>query len=253
MDGVLYVGKRPIPGASKAIEHLRRKGKKLMFVTNKSTSTRRMYALLLRRMGIKAKESEIITSAYATTLYLKRVSPGAKVYVVGEKGLKLELKRGGFKVLSEAEAGEADYVVVGMDRTFNYKKLTAALRALLKGAEFIATNPDQTYPTEQGICPGAGAMIGALRGSANRGPKVVIGKPSPHMLKASLALLGVKASRAAVVGDKLDTDVLAGKRVGAKTVLVLTGVTPRVEAERAKGTKLEPDLVLNSIRELVVN
>ena len=253
MDGVLYVGKKPIPGASRTIEHLRRKGKKLMFVTNKSTSTRRMYALLLRRMGIKARESEIITSAYATTLYLKRASPGAKVYVIGEKGLKLELKRGGFKVLPEAEAEQADYVVVGMDRTINYRKLTAALRALLKGAEFIATNPDQTYPTEHGICPGAGAMIGALKGSAGRGPKAIIGKPSPHMLRISLALLKTKPSETAIVGDKLDTDVLAGKRAGVKTVLVLTGVTSKAEAQQAKGTKLEPDLVIENLMDLAVN
>lgn len=253
MDGVLYRGKMPIPGASEAVEHLRKKGKKLVFVTNKSAHTRRVYARLLARMGIPARESEIVTSAYATSLYLRKRFPNARLYVIGERGLRWELRRAGFKLMSDERAEEAYFVVTGMDRTITYKKLTAGLRALLAGAEFIATNPDANYPTETGICPGAGAMIGALVGCSGKRPKIVIGKPSPQMIKISLTLLDSKPSETAIVGDRIETDVVAGKRAGLKTILVLTGVSSKRDVERVKGTKLAPDFVIQSLREMVVN
>lgn len=253
MDGVLYRGKMPIPGASEATKYLRRRGKKLAFVTNKSTHTRRAYARLLARMGIPAHESEIVTSAYATSLYLRKHSPGARLYVIGEPGLKLELRRAGFRLVPDERSKEADFVVAGMDRAITYKKITSGLRALLAGAELIATNPDAYYLTETGICPGAGAMIGALVGSSGKRPKVVIGKPSPQMIKISLALLNSKPGETAIVGDKIETDVLAGKRAGLKTILVLTGVSSKRDAERVKGTKLAPDFVIQSVKDLVVS
>ena len=252
MDGVLYTGEVPIKGAAEAIAHLRRKGKKLAFVTNKSAYTRREYARTLARMGIAAHESEIVTSGYATSLYLRRRAPGARIYAMGEPGLKRELEQAGFKLLPDARAEEADFVVVGMDRAITYKKITAGLRALLRGAEFIATNPDGTYPTETGISPGAGAMVGALVGSSGKKPKVIIGKPSLHMIKISLEVLGSKPSETAIVGDGLDTDVLVGKRVGLTTILVLTGVSSRQDVKRVQGTKMAPDFVIRSIRDLVV-
>jgi len=252
MDGVLYTGEAPIKGAAEAVAYLRKKGKKLAFVTNKSTYTRREYARTLARMRIAARESEIVTSAYATSLYLRKRAPGARIYVVGEPGLKQELGQAGFKLLPDARAEEADFVVVGMDRTFTYKKITAGLRALLAGAEFIATNPDGTYPTETGISPGAGAMIGALAGSSGKQLKVVIGKPSTHMIKIALRILGSTPSETAIVGDGLDTDILVGKRVGLSTILVLTGVSSRQDVKRVRGTKMVPDFVIKSIRDLVV-
>jgi phosphoglycolate/pyridoxal phosphate phosphatase family enzyme len=252
MDGVLYIGEAPVKGAAEAIASLRKKGKKLAFVTNKSTSTRREYVRKFARMGIAARESEIVTSAYATSLYLRRRAPGARVYVIGEPGLKRELKRAGLKLLPDTNAKKADFVVAGMDRTITYKKITAALRALLAGADLIATNPDGAYPTETGISPGAGATVGALVGSSGKQPKVVIGKPSTHMIKISLEVFGSKPADTAIVGDKLDTDVLAGKRVGLTTILVLTGVSSRRDAKRARGTKVAPDFVVESIKDLVI-
>jgi phosphoglycolate/pyridoxal phosphate phosphatase family enzyme len=252
MDGVLYLGDVPIKGAAEAVSHLRKKGKKLSFVTNKSTYTRREYSLKLAQMGIIAHESEIVTSAYGTSIYLRRSSPGAKIYVVGESGLKRELGQAGFKILTDARAKEANFVVVGMDRTITYKKLTSGLRALLAGAEFIATNPDPIYPTETGISPGAGAIIGALVGSSGKRPKVVIGKPSPQMIKISLGMLGSTPPETAIVGDKLETDVLVGKRVGLTTILVLTGVSSRRDVEKVRGTRMAPDFVIRSIEDLVV-
>jgi HAD superfamily hydrolase (TIGR01457 family) len=252
MDGVLYTGETPIKGAAEAVAYLRRKGKKLAFVTNKSTYTRREYARTLARMRIPARESEIVTSAYATSLYLRRRAPGARIYVVGELGLKQELGQAGFELLPDARAEEADFVVVGMDRNFTYKKITAGLRALLAGAEFIATNPDGTYPTETGISPGAGAMIGALAGSSGKLPKVVIGKPSAHMIKIALRILGSIPSKTAIVGDSIETDILVGKRIGLTTILVLTGVSSRKDVRSVQGTKMAPDFVIRNIGDLVI-
>ncbi|KUO41309.1 MAG: hypothetical protein AVW06_01460 [Hadesarchaea archaeon DG-33-1] len=252
MDGVLYIGDAPIKGAAEVVAHLRKKGKRLAFVTNKSTYTRRTYVRRLAQMGITARESEIVTSAYATSLYLRRHVPGARVYVIGEPGLKRELGRAGLKLMPDARAREADFVVAGMDRTITYKKITAGLRALLAGAELIATNPDRAYPTETGISPGAGATIGALVGSSGKQPKVVIGKPSPHMIKISLEVLSSTPKKAAIVGDKLDTDVLVGKRVGLTTILVLTGISSRRDVKRARGTEMAPDFVIESLKDLVV-
>lgn len=252
MDGVLYIGEIPVKGAAEAIAHLRKKGKKLAFVTNKSTHTRRAYVRTLAQMGIAARESEIVTSAYATSLYLRRRAPAARVYVIGEPGLKRELKQAGLKLLSDDNAKKADFVVAGMDRTITYKKITAGIRALLAGAEFIATNPDGIYPTETGISPGAGATIGALVGSSGKQPKVVIGKPSVHMIKIALEILGSTPADTAIVGDKLSTDVLVGKRAGLTTILVLTGVNSRRDVKRARGTKVTPDFVIKSIGDLVI-
>lgn len=251
MDGVLYIGETPIEGAAKAINFLRERGKRLIFSTNNSASTRKMYVRKLARMGIKAHESEIVTSAYVTALYLKKYSTNAKVYVVGERGLKLELKRAGLKLVPQEKVEESTHVVVGLDRTVNYKKLTAGLRALLAGAELIATNADAAYPTETGLSPGAGAIIGALVGSSGKEPKLVIGKPSQHMIKTALELLGSKPSETAIVGDRLDTDITVGKRMGLTTILVLSGVSTKLDVTRVKGMKIAPDFVIKKIGDLV--
>ncbi len=252
MDGVLYLGDTPIDGAAKAVAYLRKKGKKIVFMTNNSAYTRRMYVRKLARMGIRAHESEVVTSGYATVLYLRKRSPRARLYVVGEPGLKTELRRGGFEVLSDDRAERADFVVAGLDRTMSYKRLTAGVRALLAGAELIATNTDATYPTESGLCPGAGAVVGALSSSSGKLPKVDIGKPSPNMIKLALAAAGSKPRETAIIGDRLTTDVLAGKQAGLTTMLVLTGVASRRDIKKVKGTRWAPDAVIKSIKSLVV-
>lgn len=247
MDGVLYRGEKPIKGAARAVEAMRRKGKKLVFWTNNSAYTRRAYARRLTRMGIASNESEIITSGYATAFYLRKRAPRAKLYVVGELGLKQELKEADFILLSDERAAEATHVVAGLDRTLSYKKITAALSALLAGAEFVATNVDSTYPTEAGLSPGAGATVGALSGCSGKKP-VVIGKPSVRMLKLALDVLGTKPRETAIVGDRIDTDIAVGKRMGLTTILVLSGVTAERDVARVRGTKLAPDFVLSSIK-----
>lgn len=252
MDGVLYVGATPIEGAAEAVERLREMGKRLVFSTNNSAHTRRAYARMLRRMGIAAKESEIVTSAYVTSLYLREHSPGARIFVIGELGLKKELKMAGFDLLPEERAEEATHVVVGLDRRVTYEKLSLGLRALLAGAELVATNADSTYPTEVGLSPGTGAIVGALVYSSGRRPSVVIGKPSPNMIRVCLDVLGSKPKETAIVGDRLDTDIKAGKRAGLVTILVLTGATARRDVERVMGTRMAPDFVIPSIKDSVV-
>ncbi len=251
MDGVLYVGNTPIEGAAKTVAYLRRKGKKIIFMTNNSGSTRRAYVQKLAKMGIAARESDVLTSGYVAMLYLRERAPRARVYVVGELGLKKELINGGFKILADRRAEEADFVVVGLDRAMSYKKLTAGVRALLAGAELIATNMDATYPTEGGLSPGAGAVVGALSASSGKQPKVVIGKPSPFMIKLALGIVGSRPSETAIVGDKLATDILAGKRFGLKTILVLSGVTSKGDIRKIDVEKM-PDLVVPSIKSLMV-
>jgi HAD superfamily hydrolase (TIGR01457 family) len=251
MDGVLYVGNTPIEGAAKTVLHLRKKDKKIIFVTNNSTNTRHEYVQKLAKMGIAARVSDVFTAGYVARLYLRERAPRARVLVVGGLGLKKEIINGGFKVLTDRRAEEADFVVVGLDRAINYEKLTAGVRALLAGAELIAMNMDATYPTEGGLCPGAGAFVGALSASSGKQPKVVIGKPSPFMIKLALDMVGSRPSKTAIVGDKLSTDILAGKRFGLKTILVLSGVTSKRDIKKIEAEEM-PDLVIPSIKSLMV-
>jgi 4-nitrophenyl phosphatase len=247
MDGVLYTGKRPIYGAPDAVKRFRESGKKLIFSTNNSTITRAGYSRKLTQMGIPVHESEILTSGYATAMYLRNRCSNAKIYVVGEKGLKSELKLAGLEIVPEKEAEKATHVVAGFDRKINYRKISGGLRALLAGAEFIATNTDSTYPTEDGLFPGAGAIIGALAGCSGRGPSLVVGKPSIHMIKIALEMLGAKPKEVVIIGDRIDTDVRAGKIAGIRTVLVLSGVCTEKDAREVMNTKMAPDFVFKSI------
>jgi phosphoglycolate/pyridoxal phosphate phosphatase family enzyme len=251
MDGVLYTGSRVIRGAPGAVKWFRENGKKLIFSTNNSTSTRAGYARKLTRMGIPARESEILTSGYATAAYIRKRCPSAKIYVVGERGLESELKLAGFKLVPQEEAEKATHVVVGFDRKINYRKISGGLTALLAGAEFIATNTDSTYPTEAGLFPGAGAMVGALTGCSGREPSLVIGKPYPHMIKIALGLLGAKPSETVMIGDRIDTDVRAGKVTGIRTVLVLSGISTEKDAREVRNTRMAPDFVFKSIADVV--
>jgi HAD superfamily hydrolase (TIGR01457 family) len=250
LDGVLYVGETPVEGVVGFMERWRGRGKKVVFVTNNSSLSRRGYVKKLGSMGITARPEEVITSGYLTAEYLRRKAPGAKVYVVGEGGLREELRRVGMKLVVGDKAEEAEYVVVGIDRGFTYRKLGEALRALRAGAGFLATNADPTYPTEKGLLPGAGALVSALSFSSSRKP-LLLGKPSTRMYRMALRLLGTKPEETAAVGDRLDLDVGPAKRLGMVSILVLSGVTRREALERLGGEE-RPDMVLSRLSELVV-
>ncbi len=241
-DGVLWRGREPIPGAREAVETLRASGRKVLFFTNNATLSRKGYLEKLRGLGFEAEVGEIYCSAYAAAAWLKgRVK---KVYVVGEEGLVEELELAG---LEAAGPDEAECIVVGLDRKLTYRKLEEALRCLIRGALFVATNRDPTLPTERGLAPGAGAIVSALEAAAGREADMVIGKPSTYMYEHALREHRIEPATALAVGDRLDTDVEGAKRAGLAAALVLTGATGLRELERAR---VKPDYVLASIRDL---
>lgn len=245
LDGVIYRGEALLPGAVEAVLYCRSKGYATFFLTNNSTRSRRQYVEKLGTLGIECSEEEIITSGYATAQYLRSRSQGAKVFVIGEEGLREELRLAGLRLVYD---GHVDFVVVGMDRNFTYKKLMKAQRSILSGAKLIATNPDATFPTEDGLLPGAGSIVAAVERATGR-RALVIGKPKTFMLELALRRCGARAEDSVVVGDRLDTDIKAGRRAGMKTVLVLTGVTSEEEARRARG-ELRPLYIIPDLRHL---
>jgi HAD superfamily hydrolase (TIGR01457 family) len=241
LDGVIYRGNTLLPGAKETIQELRNRGKYIAFLTNNSTQTRYQYKKKLSRLGIKTNISEIFTSAWGTARFLK--NKGArKAFVIGEEGLKKELRWAGIEVTFLPQ-NDVDFVVVGLDRRFNYKKLCNAFEAVKKGAKFIATNMDYTFPLEDKIVPGGGAIVASLRWALNMEP-VIIGKPSLFLLELIINHYGVNKEQSVIVGDRLDTDIEMGKRAGMKTVLVLTGITSREEVE---SYPIKPDEVIEKL------
>lgn len=250
LDGVIYRGDEPMPNAAESIAHLRAKGIKVSFLTNNSALTREAYVRRLARMGIPSQEEDFMTSAYATALYLQNLgAEGRRVFIVGEEGIHEELQRVGMVVVADPEEEGADYVVAGIDRDFTYDKLRRAYYAIQHGAQFLATNRDATYPAAGGrIVPGGGAIVAAIQTCTGVEP-IVIGKPNTYSMELLLQRSGVSAQEALLVGDRLDTDVLVGKRAGLHTVLVLTGVTDEKALQEAPPEML-PERVIRTLAEL---
>lgn len=256
LDGVLYLGETPIPHAAEAVTRLRQAGKQVYFLTNNSAQTRANYREKLARVnGLDIPETAIFTSAYASALYLKqRGGAGRSAFVIGEPGLAAELAAsGGLIPITQPDAvapGDIDYVVVGIDRQFTYDKLRFAHAAITKGhAQFIATNRDTTLPTEAGEVPGGGSLVAALAAATGREP-VTMGKPEVHAYEAILQAAQITAPDSVMVGDRLDTDIAVGRRVGAHTVLVLSGVTDAPMAANAP-PEWRPEFIIGDLRELV--
>lgn len=251
MDGVLYRGDKPVEGARELIKFLKERGIHFIFLTNNSTRDPSMYREKLHSMGIDVSEERIVTSGLATRIYMEKHFEPGKVFVIGGEGLLREMERLGWGVVGVEEARnggwkEVKYVVVGLDPALTYEKLKYATLAIRNGARFIGTNPDTTYPAEEGLYPGAGAIIAALRASTDVEP-LIIGKPhEPAYEVAREKLDGV--DEIWMVGDRLDTDIAFAKRFGMKAVMVLTGVSSLEDVERSG---IKPDLVLPSVKELV--
>lgn len=250
MDGVIYLEDSPIEGSVEAVNELRNREYKTIFLTNNSTKSRKQYRSRLSRMGLEVEDSEIMTSARATAVYLSEEVEGGSCYVLGEDGLRRELREENIDIVPSEDPKAASHVVVGMDRGINYEKIKGALDALLSGAEFIGTNPDPTFPTEDGLAPGAGSCIGAVSGAIERGPSVIIGKPSEYMLEISLEKIGTDPSKTVIVGDRLSTDMRVGNKMGLVSVLVLSGATNE-EDLRDCPREENPDYVFDSISEMV--
>lgn len=233
LDGVLIRGQEPLPGAAEALQRLKELGRVIVF-SNNSTRSRRAFAERLTQLGLALTPEEIVNSAYIAAQHLRGLAEtgagagSAQVYVIGEEGLREELELAGHRLVPPEEA---EFLVVGLDRALTYEKLAGALRALLRGARFIATNVDPTLPAPGGLLPGAGAIVGAIQGMGFP-PEVVVGKPSIIAFKVALATAGVSPEECLVIGDRLETDILGANRAGLDSVLVLTGVTKREDLER---------------------
>jgi HAD superfamily hydrolase (TIGR01457 family) len=248
LDGVIYRGSEPQPEAKETVARLRSNGDLVFFLTNNSTQTRQQYSEKLSGMGIPTPPDDIMTSGCATALYLAESGgSGKRAYVVGEEGVREELKAVGIHVVEEEPA---DYVVVGLDRQFTYEKLLRAQQAILHGTQFIATNRDVTYPLEEGlVIPGGGSIVAAIEAASGTIPRV-IGKPEIYSVRMILEKAGARTEDAVVVGDRLDTDILAGRRAGTQTVLVLSGVSTREDAESAP-PEMHPDVIIERLGELL--
>ncbi len=220
LDGTLYRGETALPGAVEFVANLRRAGLPCLFLTNNSTTTPAGVAGRLTRMGIAAGPEDVLNSAEATATISQAEMPGCRVFMVGEAGVREALLAGGFRLTEDWRAANA--VVVGMDREVCYPRLRDAALAIRRGAAFIATNADRTLPTEEGLIPGAGSLVGMLEIATDVQARV-IGKPSPGILRLALARLGTPAALTAAVGDRPETDIVGGQAAGLRTIAVLTG------------------------------
>lgn len=251
LDGVIYRGNEPQPHASETLLELARRGHKIFFLTNNATKSRKDYQDKLQGMNIPAQPNQIVTSAYATSLFIKEQGKEKpKAFVVGEAGLIHELESVGVEIVEDVYQNKVDYVVVGLDRGFNYKKLTDAQYAILSGATFIATNPDATYPLEEGkLAPGSGAVVSAVETATSTKP-VVIGKPHSYAVKKVLELADATPATSIMIGDRLDTDIAAGNRMKMHTVLVLTGISSLTDAINAPA-ELKPQHIIPDLEALL--
>ena len=244
MDGVLYRGKTPLPGGPELLAFSEERGIRYLLVTNNSTLTPAQFVKRLARMGIHVSEEMIMTSGVATAAYLATLAPpGTKVNVVGESALIEELEKRGFVMAGR----DAEYVVCGWDKGINFEKLKTACLAVRDGATFIGTNADKTYPLENDLIPGAGSILASLIAATDVDP-IVVGKPESIALEQSMHLLDAKAEETAILGDRLDTDILGGYRAGIGTIMVLTGVST---AEEAASYEAPPDLIYDDVPAMI--
>lgn len=246
MDGVLYRGDQPLPGLVEFVDTAGRRGVPYVFVTNNSMRTVADYVVKLAGLGARVAPERIITSGTAVAEYAVEHYPrGTRVYVLGMPALEQVIFNDQTGFVHDAEAPEL--VISGSDFSLTYEKLKIATLAIRRGAAWVATNPDTTLPVENGLWPGAGAILAALRASTDAEP-LVVGKPEPVMMLQALKRIGVAPAAAVMVGDRLDTDIVGGIRAGMTTALVLTGVeTPETVAAQS----IKPDYILRDLAELV--
>jgi HAD superfamily hydrolase (TIGR01450 family) len=250
LDGTVYLGDAPQPGAIETIGRIRQAGRPVVFVTNNPLHSAEDYAGKLRSLGVGATTADVVTATDALVSYLKSACPRARLLVLGEVLLLDTLSAAGFALTPEPAAAEV--VVVSFDRTFDYAKLLAAYRAVrLCGARLVATNPDPFCPTPDGGLPDCAAMLAAVQACTGAVAEAVVGKPSRHMAATVLDRLGVTAAGAAMVGDRLSTDMVMARSVGMASVLVLTGATSPADLAAAEASVM-PDYVIQMLPELLL-
>ncbi|MBN1314663.1 MAG: HAD family hydrolase [Anaerolineales bacterium] len=243
MDGVIWRGSNPLPGIANFFSTLRRLGIPFVFATNNSTLTAEQYVKKISNMGIEVRPEQILSSSIVTADYVQSLAgPNANVYVIGEDGINDAIKSRGFNITDEG----AKFVVVGLDRQVTYAKIATAADLIYRGAKFIATNPDPTLPSPDRLLPGIGAILSAITTTVGVNP-LVIGKPEPYIFTYALSRLGTRPEKTAMVGDRLETDILGGQRAGLKTILVLSGVS---DAGMVANSSYQPDWVFDDIAQL---
>ncbi len=262
LDGVIYRGNKLLPGVDKVIQKLKELTINIVYNSNNSTATRQMYVDKLNDFKISSEIGDFYTSASITATEISKLKNKAKIFVIGEIGLREELKASGHEIITEeSEYKNVDFVVVGLDRDFKYKNLALAQKCILDGkAQFYATNVDATLPVDKGVLPGAGIMVKALETCTGIKPIKIFGKPQPYGIELILKEKKVPTKNTAIFGDRLDTDILAGNLAGIKTVLVLTGVSQIKDVEQLKLEGLDkvnlnqiPDLILDELNKIFTN
>ncbi len=252
LDGVIWRGDSAIPGAAECVAALQKRGCRAMFASNNSTRTPQYFADKLGKLNIQATPTDIVTSTTVTVSYLRaRFPDGGRIFIVGEAGLRAQLESAGFEV-TQRNIGELEKViavVAGLAREFCYADLARAQTYILGGALFVATNRDATFPVENGVLPGAGAVISALETASCQTP-ATMGKPEPTMLLQIIKEAGLQPSEVVMVGDRLDTDIACAHRAGIASVWVATGVVNWETARAAQGEE-KPDILLSDLNELI--
>ncbi|MFO7610923.1 MAG: TIGR01457 family HAD-type hydrolase [Clostridia bacterium] len=243
MDGVLYHGNNLMPGAKRFVEWLRSEKKEFLFLTNSSERSPKELEQKLDRLGIDVDDKNFYTSALATASFIAGQSPGSSAYVIGEGGLINALYEAGISMNDV----NPEYVVVGETRSYSFEKIEKAVQLIQRGAKLIGTNPDKTGPTEKGIMPATGALIAPIEIASGRNA-YFIGKPNPLMMRSAVKKLGTDIRETVIIGDRMDTDIVAGIESEIDTVLVLTGVTER---ERINDFSYRPKYILNNVGEVL--
>ncbi|ABS05626.1 NagD protein [Kineococcus radiotolerans] len=243
MDGVLVHEEHALPGAAEFLQRLVDSSRRFLVLTNNSIFTPRDLAARLSRSGIEVPEESIWTSALATADFLARQLPGGSAYVIGESGLTTALHEAGY-ILTDTDP---DYVVLGETRTYSFEAITKAIRLVEAGARFIATNPDATGPSKEGSLPATGS-VAALITRATGAEPYFVGKPNPMMFRSAMNRIQAHSETTAMIGDRMDTDVVAGIEAGLRTFLVLTGSTKR---EQVRRFPFQPHRVVDGIGDLV--
>jgi NagD protein len=243
MDGVLVHDELPIPGAVDLLQRCTDTARRFLVLTNNSTFTPRDLAARLARSGLPVPEENLWTSAMATGAFLKNQAGDKTAFAIGEAGLITALHGAGF-VLTDTDPA---YVVLGETRNYSFEAITTAIRLINAGARFIVTNPDTTGPSPSGLLPATGAVAAMITAATNRQPYVV-GKPNPMMFRSAMNRIEAHSETTAMIGDRMDTDIVAGMEAGLLTALVLSGVTSRDDIETFP---YRPDLVLDSVADLL--
>ncbi len=247
LDGTIYLGERALPGAVETVAEVRRRGLPCVFISNKPLEPASAYAAKLTRLGIPTPAEDVITAARVLSAHLARVAPGARVFVIGEPPLLREMQQAGLQLTEEP--AQIEYVIAAFDRTFDYRKWNIAFQALkFHGAHFVATNADRSCPVDGGEIPDCAGVIAALEATTGKKVELIAGKPSPMIVHWGVERMGVPANECLVVGDRLETDMVMGRQAGARTALVLTGVTRREQLVDAPAL---PDHVLENVGQVI--